>query len=275
VLAKGLGTLDGLKLTLTYEETGITGEGSFTLAPDGLSFAGQWRERGTLQWQPWSGRRITAEASETTGDFSGVWRTSFGLMRLIQKGTAVTGCYTFGGQSEITGTTKAGVLQFSYTEPTGDKGTAEFKLAEDGATFIGTWKVTNRKQGGAWEGTRVKPMAGRTWLVVLEAHWESSLQQPEYSYGDMLRQFFTRVPGVAVRHRYFDGRDDFSKWCAELPYLNEPAVFYVSSHGTEAGITVGTQVLSGEFIGGQLRYAPEVKLVHLGACLAISGPVPH
>lgn len=195
-------------------------------------------------------------------------------MRLVQKEDAVTGCYSYSGRSEISGTVEGGVLRFTYTEPTGDTGSGEFNLANDGTAFSGSWKLSTVNQGGAWGGTRVKPLAGRTWLVVLEAHWEASLQQPEYSYGDMLRQFFTREPGIAVRHRYFDGKDDFSRWCAELPYLNEPAVLYVSSHGTEEGITVGNQVLGGEFIGSQLRHATEIRLVHLGACLTMSGTTP-
>lgn len=264
------GALEGLKWTFTYTEPNAEGEGAFTLAKDGQSFAGQWREKGTEQWQPWAGRRAAAAVL----DFSGVWKTSYGQMRLIQKDAAVTGCYSYSGQSEISGEVKSGILRLTYTEATGDKGSAEFKLSPDGATFSGTWKTADGKQGGLWEGNRVKPMAGRTWLVVLEAHWESGLQQPEYSYGDMLRHFFSRVPSVEVRHRYFDGKEDFAKWCAELPYLNEPAVFYVSSHGSEAGITVGKEVLSGEFIGRQLRFAPEVKLVHLGACLTMSGGAP-
>jgi hypothetical protein len=195
-------------------------------------------------------------------------------MRLLQKNDAVTGCYHYTGHAEVSGTVKDGVLAFSYTEPDGTVGTGQFKLGEGGESFSGTWKASNAKQAGAWEGTRVAPVAGRKWLVVFEAHWESSLQQPEYSYGDMLRQFFTRVPGVAVRHRYFDGKDDFARFCADLPYLNEPAVFYVSSHGTAQGITIGKELLTGEFIGRQLRFAPEIKLVHLGACLTMSGPTP-
>jgi hypothetical protein len=264
------GPVEGSKWRFAYTEPNATGEGSFTMSKDGMSFTGQWREKGSVQWQPWAGRRAGAEVQ----DFSGVWNTSFGLMRLIQKDTTVTGCYSYAGQAEVTGQVKAGVLQFTYTESTGDKGSGEFKLSADGSGFTGTWKTTDGKQGGAWQGTRVKPMAGRTWLVVLEAHWESGLQQPEYSYGDMLRHFFSRVPSVEVRHRYFDGKPDFASWCAELPYLNEPAVFYISSHGTEQGISVGKEVLSGEFIGSQLRYAPEVKLVHLGSCLTMSGSVP-
>ena len=167
---------------------------------------------------------VSSRAADPT--FAGPWESTYGHMELKVDGTAVRGTFQApgGAANDIRGTLDGLNFTFNYTESTGDKGTAEFKLAEDGTTFIGTWQVTKSKQGGAWEGTRVKPVAGRTWLVVLEAHWESSLQQPEYSYGDMLRQFFTRVPGIAVRHRYFDGKDDFAKWCAELPYLNEPAI---------------------------------------------------
>ena len=38
-----------------------------------------------------------------TEDFSGVWKTSYGMMRLSQDGEEVTGCYTLGEQTEITG----------------------------------------------------------------------------------------------------------------------------------------------------------------------------
>jgi hypothetical protein len=79
---------------------------------------------------------------------------------------------------------------------------------------------------------------------------------------------------VQVRHRYFTGRADFAKWCEELPYINEPVVFYISSHGNEQGITVGSEVLDGKFIGEQLRDASSVKLIHLGACLTMAGAAP-
>ena len=264
------GTVKDLVWQFTYQEPGVTGEGSFTLSADGQSFAGRWREKGAGTWQTWAGRRPSAGE----GSFSGVWKTTYGQMRLIQRGTAVIGCYQYQGQSDISGTIREGVLQFTYTESTGTRGSGSFKLGGGAASFAGPWKTGDGKQGGQWEGTRIEPRAGRSWLVVLEAHWESNLQQPEYSYGEMLRQFFTRVPHVAVRHRYFDSKDDFATWCGELAYLNEPAVLYVSSHGTGEGITVGKHVLTGEFIGRQLRYAPEVKLVHLGSCLTMAGEAP-
>lgn len=264
------GTVEGMKWQFTYQEPGVTGEGSFTLSADGQSFTGQWRVTGASAWQTWSGQRPAPEKDR----FSGLWKTTYGWMRLIQRGAAVTGCYSYQGQSGISGTLTEGVLRFTYTEPNGTQGSGTFKLGAEGDSFAGTWKTGDNSQGGVWEGTRLTPVKGRHWLVVLEAHWESNLQEAEYSYGEMLKQFFTRVPEVAVRHRYFDGRDDFAVWCAELPYLNEPVVLYVSSHGTGEGITVGKQVLSGEFIGRQLRYAPEVRLVHLGACETMAGAAP-
>jgi len=263
------GTQNGRTLTFTYTEPGVTGEGLFTLSADGASFDGQWRPNGSETWGQWSGRRVQAQQR----DFSGVWQTDYGMMRLVQKSGKVEGCYNFHGRATVTGEAKDDTLTFTYREPDGTDGRGEFKLAADRASFAGTWKPS-RGTGGVWKGRRVEPQAGRVWLVVLEARWESSLREQEYSYGEMLRQFFTRVPTVAVRHRFFTGRRDFAQWCAELTYLNEPVVFYVSSHGTAKGITVGGETLDGSFIGEQLRLAPEVKLVHLGACLAMSGAVP-
>lgn len=264
------GTQDGRKLTFTYAEPGVSGEGVFTLAGDGGSFDGQWRPQGREAWSKWSGRRPAAP----TQNFSGVWKTSYGMMRLTQTDHDVAGCYTFTGHSTISGTVKDEVLTLKYREPDGTTGTGEFNLSADRTGFAGPWKADGGKGGGEWTGTRVTPQPGRVWLVILEARWEASLREPEYSYGDMLRQFFTRVPTVAVRHRYFTGRADFAKWCEELPYLNEPTIFYIASHGSEKGITVGGEVLDGTFIGTQLRDASSVKLIHLGSCLTMAGTVP-
>ena len=261
------GTQEGRKLTFTYQEPVVTGEGIFTLAADGMSFAGQWRPKGQTAWANWIGRR-PAGANQ---DFSGVWRTSFGLMRLTQRSNHVEGCYLFAGTAKISGSVNGDTLALKYREPDGTTGSGQFTLAAERDRFAGTWKTDAGLDGGLWTGTRLTPQPGRVWLVVLEARWESSLREPEYSYGEMLRQFFMRVPTVAVRHRHFTGRADFAKWCEELPYLIEPVVFYVSSHGTEKGITVGNELLDGAFIGTQLRDASSVKLVHLGSCLTMAG----
>lgn len=265
------GTQEGRKLTFTYSEPGVKGEGSFTLAENGASFEGKWRPAGVQAWGAWSGRRVAAAEG---ANFSGLWKTSYGMMRLKQTGNEVNGCYNFTGKATVTGTAKGDALELSYREPGGTTGKAQFKLSADRSGFSGTWKEDSGRGGGEWSGSRMEPQAGRVWLVILEARWESSIRDQEYSYGEMLRQFFTRVPSVQVRHRYFTGHADFAKWCAELPYLNEPVVFYISSHGNEKGITVGNEVLDGTFIGEQLRDASSVKLVHLGACLTMAGTVP-
>jgi hypothetical protein len=256
-------------LEFAYTEGQITGEGSFTLAEDGKSFIGKWREAGDEEWSSWEGRR----AGTDLPDFNGVWKTSFGMMRLIQEGEKVRGCYQFGTRSEIEGTAADGVLTFTYKEPDGVTGKGTFKLSPDRNAFAGDWSADQGQQEGEWEGSRVNPDQRRKWLVVLEAHWEQDLRENEYSFGDMLRQFFTRIPEVGVRHRFFDEHEDFARWCAELAYLTEPIVLHISSHGTEQGITVGKHVLDGKFIGEQLRDCPHVKLVHLGACLTMAGTV--
>ena len=133
------GTVEGLKWQFTYQEPGVTGEGSFTLAADGQSFAGRWREKGAGTWQTWTGSRPALGG----GSFSGVWKTTYGQMRLIQRGVAVTGCYSYQGQSEISGIIGDGVLQFSYTESTGTKGNGTLKLGAGADSFAGTWKTAD------------------------------------------------------------------------------------------------------------------------------------
>jgi hypothetical protein len=212
---------------------------------------------------------------EEASSFAGEWETTFGRMTLQAEGEKITGTYRIGDgpAHQLQGRAGTGVLDFSYTEGQ-ITGEGSFTLAEDGKSFTGKWREAGDEEWSPWEGSRVQPDQRRKWLVVLEAHWEEDLRENEYSFGDMLRQFFTRIPEVGVRHRFFDEHEDFARWCAELAYLNEPIVLHISSHGTEQGITVGKHVLDGKFIGEQLRDCPHVKLVHLGACLTMAGPVP-
>lgn len=264
------GTQSGRKFTFTYDEGSVKGEGSFELDAEGLKFEGKWRPFGGSAWGDWSGTRQDSQAPR----FSGVWTTDYGLMRLVQKGEKVEGCYAYGGRSDIEGTVTDGVLKLAYREANGANGKAEFKLSEDGTSFQGTWAVHGSPMKQKWAGTRLKPQAGREWLVVFEARWEGSLQEQEFSYGEMLRHFFARVPSVAVRHRTFTGPAEFARWAADLPYFVEPVILYISSHGEKDGIKIGDVTLDGKLIGEQLRFAPMVKLVHLGACLAMAGDVP-
>lgn len=223
---------------------------------------------------------------ERSVPFAGVWETSYGTMRLGEEpsgeaGTHVSGFYLFGGRATIEGERIGRVLHATYVEPDGTRGRAVFELGEDGASFHGRWRAgleepleLDDARAGRWRGTRVVPVAGRTWLVILEAHWEESLGEHEYSYGEMLRAFFERVPAVEVRHRFFHDRADLERFCRELAGLVEPVVLYISSHGSPAGVAVGGETIDGATIGRALADAGTLELLHFGSCQVLSGEEP-
>ena len=270
------GRLSGSQLRFTYKEPGAAGEGEFELAADGNSFAGKWRQQGDEDWQQWSGRRRgTPEVAR--GPFDGLWNTSFGRMRLTQTGDAVRGAYSMAGGSSVEGKADGRSLTFKYDQPDGEKGEGTFELAPDGQSFTGTWKGAKgvARAGGKWTGSRIKPEPGKVWLVVLEHPWEHELAQNEYSFGLMLRTFFARTPHVQVRHKFFHDEADFRRWCAEIPYLAEPVVLHVSSHGTQKGVSVGRGgTIGADVLALCLKDAGNIKLLHFGTCLICSGDVP-
>lgn len=55
------GTVEKNKLTFTYAEPGLKGEGSFELSSDGTSFSGKWKQAGSEKWETWTGKRITPQ----------------------------------------------------------------------------------------------------------------------------------------------------------------------------------------------------------------------
>lgn len=216
---------------------------------------------------------------DAAATFAGMWDTTYGRMRLAGDGAHVQGTYTYSGVSEIAGDVEGRVLHATYTEPDGTQGRAVLELAPGGARFDGVWRAgldqslaldTPHAQG--WSGTRVEPVPGRVWLVILEAHWEESLAEHEYSYGDMLRAFFERVPAVEVRHRFFHDQTDLVRYARELAGLAEPVVLYISSHGDAHGIAAGGNSIDGATLGAALRGLDHLKLLHLGACELLAGP---
>jgi hypothetical protein len=268
------GTLEGCKLTFTYKDI-APGEGWFEIADDGQSFSGKWRPIGDGRWANWTGKRpADAIAADKADNFTGLWKTSYGRMRLQQNGNTVSGIYNFGGKSTISGTIDGRILKFKYEQPDGEKGEGTFTLAEDSQSFAGKWQAqVNNALGGEWTGSRIIPQRGKTWLVVLEANWEHDLTQEEYSYGVMLRTFFARVPKVNIRHRYFGSEADFRRWTAELPYIAEPIILYISSHGTREGIVCGKSTIDGKTISECLKGA-NLQLLHFGTCLIAGGDIP-
>lgn len=217
---------------------------------------------------------VTAASAPAHKGFDGLWSTSYGRMRLNAVGSEVHGTYQWSGTAHIRGKLdETGAFSFNYDQPDGEKGAGVFKLDADGQNFTGTWK-TETGGGGQWRGERVKPEPGRAWLIVLEANWESSLADPEYSYGQMLRSFFTRLPNVQVRHRFVHNFADFRRWSAEAAYFAEPVVLYISSHGSAEGVNFGPDVVGADQIIDCLRDVGKLRLLHFGSCGVMSGNVP-
>lgn len=266
------GTLSGNKLKFTYQEAATAGEGEFEFAPDGQSFTGKWRPNGVTEWSDWNGTR-GKQAS-----FDGLWKTSYGRMRLVIHSADTkqncSGFYEYaGGQCEISGNVQGRKFEFQYTEATGAKGRGSLDLAESGDAFSGEWSDDNG-MSGAWTGTRIAPQPDVTWLIVLEAHWETGLAAPAYSYGDMLRTFFQRVPNVSFRHRYVHDLADVQRFTAEVRFIAEPVVLYFSSHGSRDGLSVGGKTVTPEEIAAALRGTSNIRLLHFGACEVMAGDAP-
>lgn len=257
------GKLDKKRLSFRYQEPNTRGEGYFELADDSQSFAGKWREDGKRAYDAWTGKRATA--LEKSAGFSGLWSTSFGRMRIIQDGNKVTGIYNYAGGSTIEGTVDGNKLTFQYKEPAAS-GSGVFELAANGRSFRGTWKGSGSSASSAWTGDRVDPKPGIEWLVVIEARWEQTLADEEYTFGGMLKTFFARSSRVQVRQRFFTDEASLKRWCVELAYLAEPAVLVIASHGSTKGVQADGRTVPATVFADSLRYAATLKLVHFSAC---------
>ncbi len=182
---------NGQKFVFTYRESQASGEGYFELSADGKAFSGFWRQKGHSDWQPWKGERFATKE----GHFDGVWKTDYGLMRLIQKDADIEGAYDPASNSIIHGSVENERFNFTYKE-LNTEGEGWFQLNEPGNRFKGEWREKGSSQWSKWEGSRILPMPGLKWLVVVEARWETSLEQKEFSFGDMLKSFFGSVSPV-------------------------------------------------------------------------------
>ncbi len=260
------GTVKDRKLTFTYKEAVATGEGEFELAADGMSFTGKWKQTGDQQWGLWKGIRPKAK------DFTGLWRSEVGPMRLTQTGDAVRGTYLWAGSGTIEGTVKGKVLTFTYTEATGKKGGGTFTLADGGDSFTGQWKEEGGSKEQPWPtNKRVTPVPGKQWLIVVEANWEGSLNEAEYSFGSMLKAFFAGSEEVGVRHRHFTDAASMTRWLKEVAFLAEPVVVVLSSHGSAAGPDAEKGPPTAKAIADALRGASNVRLLHFAACEVMRG----
>jgi pimeloyl-ACP methyl ester carboxylesterase len=86
--------------------------------------------------------------------FDGEWMTSFGPMRLQQRGASVKGDYGFGSSGTIEGKVKNGVLEYSYRSD-GGSGAGTWKLEEADDVLLGRYGQ-NGKDEGFWGAYRKK-----------------------------------------------------------------------------------------------------------------------
>lgn len=94
--------------------------------------------------------RTTAAAC---GNFSGVYATNYGPLRLTRTGDQVRGTYTTDSESDssLSGTVRGSVLSGRWIEPSG-KGTFKFTLASDGRSFKGSFAPDGEAASGSWNG---------------------------------------------------------------------------------------------------------------------------
>ncbi|HEV8607143.1 MAG TPA: hypothetical protein VGQ99_17515 [Tepidisphaeraceae bacterium] len=84
----------------------------------------------------------------------------------------------------------------------------------------------------------------------------------------------TARPPSRARHRFFASEADFRRWTAELPYIAEPIILHISSHGTREGILCGGKTIDGKTISECLKDIGDLRLLHFGTCLIAGGDIP-
>jgi len=209
-------------------------------------------------------------------DFSGSWETTYGLLFLSQEGNSVNGYYTLGGYSTVSGTVDGeGILHFTYTEPSA-AGQGWFRLSDDGGRIEGEWRPDGGGEWYQWEGDRTgSGLAASSWLVVLEAEWQASLGEEEYSFGEMLSAWFARVPGVQVRHRFVHDPDDLAHFCLESAALPGEVYLVIASHGSSSGIELASGTVSAPDFIRALNPCENLAMIHFSCCEIMSGRLPH
>jgi hypothetical protein len=248
------GTVADGVLAFRYQETFERGTGNFRLKRHG-TFAGDYLADGSphpLSWQGWRG-------------LEGCWETSLGRLRLIQHADRVDGLVEFDQEGKLEGRLQQGSLAYRFT---GARASASgfIELDEASQTLRGEWLEVGHPPL-ALSGRRCLPRPGLVWLIVLEAHWQRSLEEREYAFGAMLREIFARVPRVEVRHRFFDDEASLLHWCRQLLFQPEPAVLVVTSHGEADGLSVGGRIIDMRRMLDSLQFADGLQLLHFSSCL--------
>ncbi|MCA8920288.1 MAG: hypothetical protein KDD82_00685 [Planctomycetes bacterium] len=268
-VADGPATLEGkvvgARLTFTYAESAARGEGWFELAPGGDAFRGAWRPAGEAAWAPWSGTRVQQRAESP---FAGVYETEFGRLRLSVGGPGVLrGRYSFSGSpGTLEGELAGDTLTFRWREQD-SAGEGAFVFDAKRAAFSGRWRTgAGEGEWKTWSGKRVAAQPGVVWLTVLEAHWEQGLEEPEYSWGDMLRAFLKRHGHVKVRQRRVHDRADLERALFDVAFLPEPTAVLVACHGEGGTLWAGSDRVPAKDVASALHDAPNAFLLHFSSC---------
>jgi predicted esterase len=143
----------------------------------------------------------SARAAEE-GAFNGEWRTSIGIVKLKQTGSAVTGTYGNAGQFTLKGTVEGKKLTFEYQEGQA-RGDATWTLDESGRSFRGEFRIRGG-QAGVWQGWRPDPEApkgkasnlGGLWLTdlgLMELEQTGNKVKGRYALGGV-----SRIEGTAT-----------------------------------------------------------------------------
>ena len=249
------GSVTGDTLTFGYREPNERGEGVFRLLRSG-KFSGSYTVSGDSRARRWEGAR----------GWDGIWESDFGRVRLMHEANRVHGYYEGAGLSLIDGQSRDGRLEFRYREPK-VSGDGRFRMSDDGSAFAGEWRAQGETEWSSWNGRRIRAEPGLTWLVVLEAHWQRSLDEGEYAFGHMLREVCARLPNVRVRQRFFHDAESLEHWCRELLFLPEPVILMIASHGIAEGLSVHGEVINTTRVLESVRYAENLRLLHFSSCL--------
>lgn len=100
---------------------------------------------------------VIAPEKPAAPTWAGRWQTSYGVLVTTVSGDRVTGSYAYGAppvHGRIVGTAEGITLRFEWIEPSSG-GHGRFELADDAASFTGTWGAgDSSSDGGAWNGSR-------------------------------------------------------------------------------------------------------------------------
>jgi len=213
-------------------------------------------------------QRGLVDASER--GFGGRWSTTYGLMTLRVDGERVSGSYPLGA---IEGTLADGRLEFTYTEAD-VSGSGWFELDPSQRSFSGRWQPDGSERWRRWSGERVAQSDERAWLVVLEAPWQSSMFDAEFSFGGMLSAIFDHNAGVSVRQRFFTDAQSFEAYCREAALLPGRVVMVVATHADPSGLSCQAGKIPPQQVAAALAAVPNLQMVHFSACAVMAGDMP-